>query len=36
MDIALLILTHSEYNDLHYPLFDRFKKHLKINFKTTY
>jgi hypothetical protein len=36
MDISLLIITHSEYSDLLVPLFDRFKKHLKINFKSTY
>jgi hypothetical protein len=36
MDIALLILTHSDYNDLHEALFDRLKKHLKINFAATY
>jgi len=36
MDIALLILTHSEYSDIWYLFFDRLKRHLKINFAATY
>jgi hypothetical protein len=36
MDIALIILTHSEYSDLWTPLFKRFEKYLNITFSSTY
>ena len=36
MNIALVISTHSEYSDLWQPLFERFKKYLKITFSSVY
>lgn len=36
MDISLLILTHSDFNDLWIPFFDRLKKYLNISFASCY
>ena len=35
-NISLLILTHSEYSDIWFPLFDRFHQFLSIRFQKVY